>query len=60
MALTIAKKTIAAALVGGALVLSTAGACGPTGDGDDVPNVSEQQDGDEDGGDDDGEGGDDD
>ncbi len=53
MALTIAKRTIAAALVGGALVLSTAGACGPTGDDDDAPGVSEQQEGDDDGEDDD-------
>lgn len=49
MALTIAKRTIAAALVGGALVLSSAGACGPTGDDDENPGVSEQQGDDEEG-----------
>lgn len=45
MRLTIAKRTIAAALAGSALLLSSAGACGPTGedDGGGVPGVSEQQ-----------------
>lgn len=58
---TTMKRTIAAVVAGAALVLTSAGACGPTATGDDDnPGVSNQQDGDDDGGDGDGDGGDDD
>lgn len=55
-----ATRTIAAAAAGAALLLTSAGACGPTGvENDDVPGVSDQQ-GDDDGDDqDDDQGGDD-
>lgn len=56
---TTMKRTIAAVVAGAALVLTSAGACGPTATGDDYnPGVSNQQD--DDGDDDGGNGGDDD
>ncbi|MBW0116626.1 hypothetical protein [Pseudonocardia abyssalis] len=59
---TTMKRTIVTALAGAALLLSSAGACGPAPvqDDDDNPGVSNQQEGDDDAGDDDAGEGDDD
>ncbi len=53
---TSVTRSLAAAVACGALLLTSAGACGPAGD-DDVPGITDQQGGDDDG-DDDGDQGD--
>lgn len=47
-------RSLAAAVACAALLLTSAGACGPAGDEDDAPGITDQQGGDDQGGDDQG------